>query len=106
METIARQQRPTASKKRATNTVVQNVNLNAIRQRKSDDTFDATSWEKKLYVNGEVFSNNFVPTQKLFTLWSEGVENSEIMFANYQQSLLYVLQHLYSYHHQMLILLM
>jgi len=89
-------QKPTASKKRATNTVVQNVNLNAIRQRKSDDTFDATSWEKKLY-KGEVFSKQFVETKKLFALWNEGVENSEVMFANYQQALLYVLQHLYSY---------
>ena len=96
METTMLQQRPTASKKRATNTVVQNVNLNAIRQRKSDDTFDATSWEKKLY-KGEVFSKQFVETKKLFALWNEGVENSEVMFANYQQALLYVLQHLYSY---------
>ena len=101
MDTLSLQiQKPTV-KKRATTTVdVQQTNrtMGAIKERmKTTDTSKTTDWEKKLYANGDVFSKDFVDSSKLFTLWNEGVEKSEIMFANYQQSLLYVLQHLYSY---------
>ena len=90
-------QKPTAKKGATTVVDVQQTNrtMGAIKERmKTTDTSKATDWEKKLYANGNVFSKEFVDSSKLFTLWNEGVEKSEIMFANYQQSLLYVLQHL------------
>ena len=94
METLTLQtQKPTA-KKRATTT----IDVQQIKQRASKD-FDATEWERGLYENNKVFSNNFVSSKTLFSKWQEGVEQSEVMFANYQTSLLYVLQHIYSYYY-------
>ena len=102
MSNTTAQQKRTATTKRMTSQLIggigniKKVDMRSIEQRAKKETFNATDWEKKLY-KGEVFSKQFVDSKKLFALWSEGVENSEVMFANYQQALLYVLQHLYSY---------
>jgi len=103
METLApKTQKRTATTKRMTSHLIGGIgnkkfDMSNIEHRSKNETFDATTWEKKLYAKGEVFSKQFVESKKLFALWNEGVENSEVMFANYQQALLYVLQHLYSY---------
>lgn len=102
MSNTTAQQKQTASTKKMTSQIIggisnrKKIDIRSIEQRAKKETFNATDWEKKLY-KGEVFSKQFVDSKKLFALWSEGVENSEVMFANYQQALLYVLQHLYSY---------
>jgi hypothetical protein len=93
METLALQTQKPTVKKGATD-VVQQIKTQAIKEN-----FDVTEWERGLYSNGKVFSHNFVNSETLFSKWQEGVEVSEVMFANYQTSLLYVLQHIYSYYY-------
>jgi hypothetical protein len=68
------------------------------REAVNDSDFSLEAWEQKLY-EGEKFST-LVEEKRLFELWREGANFSEVAFQNYQQALLSVLQHIYCYSYQ------